>query len=87
MGGWLNYRSMLTGRVCAMSVGEPILIKHLLKTSGIEYDLFPKNFFFGGCLRQSSQPTKDVYRSSNIVGAALTLEQFVDTIGRAGVLT
>jgi CubicO group peptidase (beta-lactamase class C family) len=78
---------------------QPILIKHLLsETSGIEYDLFSEyDFFFGGgvCDRSAGmianglrqQLHEDVYRSSNIVGAALTLEQFVDTIGRAGVLT
>ena len=78
---------------------QPILIKHLIsETSGIEYDLFSEyDLYFGGgvCDRSAGivanglrqQLHEDVYRSSNILGAALTLEQFVDTIGCAGVLT
>ena len=78
---------------------EPMRIKHLMsETSGIEYDLFAEyDTLFGGgvCnrkagmvangLRQQLHP--DVYRSTAILGADLTLEQFVDTIAQAGVLT
>ena len=78
---------------------EKMRIKHLMSESaGIEYDLFGEyDSFLGGglCdrksgliasgLRQKIHP--DVYRSTNILGADLTLEQFVNTIGEAGVLT
>ena len=78
---------------------EPIRIKHLMsETSGIEYDLFSEyEVLFGGgisgrtngivanALRQNIHP--DVYRSTAILGADLTLAQFVDTIAAAGVLT
>ena len=78
---------------------QPMLIKHLMsESSGIEYELFSEyDSFLGGgicnrnaglvanAIRQQLHP--EVYRSTCIVGANLTLEQFVDTIGRAGVLT
>ena len=78
---------------------EKMRIKHLMSESaGIEYDLFAEyDSFLGGglCDRKSGlivnglrqQIHGDVYRSTNILGAALTLEEFVDTIGTAGVLT
>lgn len=78
---------------------KPMLIKHLMsESSGIEYELFSEyDSFLGGgicdrnaglvanALRQQLHP--EVYRSTCIVGANLTLEKFVDTIGNAGVLT
>lgn len=78
---------------------KPMRIKHLMsETSGIEYDMFSEyDALFGGgicnrktgmvanALRQQLHP--DVYRSTAIVGADLTLEQFVETIAEAGVLT
>jgi CubicO group peptidase (beta-lactamase class C family) len=78
---------------------EPMRIKHLMsETSGIEYEIFSEyDTLFGGgvcnrnagmvvnALRQQIHP--DVYRSTAILGADLTLEQFVDTIAKAGVLT
>jgi len=78
---------------------KPMLIKHLMsESSGIEYELFSEyDSFLGGgicgrdaglvanAVRQRLHP--EVYRSTSIVGASLTLEEFVDTIGAAGVLT
>jgi len=78
---------------------SPMLIKHLMSESaGIEYDLFSEYdlLFEGGvcdrnaglvanALRQKLHP--GVYRSSSILGANLSLENFVDIIGKAGVLT
>ena len=78
---------------------KPMLIKHLMsESSGIEYELFSEyDSFLGGgicdrsaglvanAVRQQLHP--EVYRSTSIVGADLTLEEFVDTIGSAGVLT
>lgn len=78
---------------------QPMLIKHLMSESaGIEYELFSEyDSFLGGgiCdrnaglvangIRQKIHP--DVYRSTSILGADLTLQQFVDVIGSAGVLT
>jgi CubicO group peptidase (beta-lactamase class C family) len=78
---------------------KPMLIKHLMSESaGIEYDLFSEyDSLFGGgvcdrnaglvanALRQKLHP--EVYRSSSILGANLSLRDFVDIIGNAGVLT
>ena len=78
---------------------EPMLIKHLMSESaGIEYEIFSEyDSLFGGgvcdrnaglvanALRQQLHP--QVYRSSSILGADITLQEFVDTIGNAGVLT
>ena len=78
---------------------RPMLVKHLMsESSGIEYELFSEyDSFLGGgicdrnaglianAIRQELHP--GVYRSTCIVGANLTLEEFVDTIGNAGVLT
>lgn len=78
---------------------QPMLIKHLMSEStGIEYELFSEyDSFLGGgiCNRNAGlvangirqKINSDVYKSTNILGADLTLEQFVDTIGTAGVLT
>ena len=78
---------------------EPMRIKHLMsETSGIEYDMFSEyDALVGGgvCNRKSGmvvnalrqQLNPEVYRSTAIVGADLSLEQFVDTIAEAGVLT
>ena len=68
------------------------------ESAGIEYDLFAEyDSFLGGglCDRKSGlivnglrqQIHGDVYRSTNILGADLNLEEFVDAIGTAGVLT
>ena len=78
---------------------QAMQIKHLMsESSGIEYELFSEyDSFLGGgicdrnaglvanAIRQQLHP--EVYRSTSIVGANLTLEEFVDTIGEAGVLT